>query len=208
MIANILHPRSSNISFTPAQIQTVADSGIWLTDHLVLFLGGFLLLGGFVALRQLLSSGRSMVWAELGYVSAVISTCVFTVLMALDGITSKVVHNSWEDAVGTEKVIALRVAEMMEEIDVGIFSIYIIIFFGITFFLWGMAVAKGDVFPRWLGWVAVLLGVSAFFIGFAQAYTGLSVLVTNTLFATCSSLLILWVLIISFLSLRKGKQMG
>ena len=204
MVANIIHPRSLNIAFTPAQIETVAASGIWVTDHLFLFLGGFLLLGGLMAIRRLVSSELGGVWAEFGYASAMVSTSVWTILMALDGITSKVVHNAWAMSPAGDKVVALHVAEMMEEIDIGIFSMYIIVFFGITLLFYGLAVAKSTSFPAWLGWVAVVLASCSLVVGVVQAYTGLSVLITNTLFASFSSLLTLWMLIMGFLTWRKS----
>ncbi|MFY9463333.1 MAG: hypothetical protein WAP52_04075 [Candidatus Sungiibacteriota bacterium] len=207
MIANIIHPRSPNIESTAAQIQTVAQSNIWLTDHLLLLMGGFMLLGGLLAIQRLMADGSGSAWAKIGSVSAMVSTSVWVVLMALDGIASKVVHNSWAMASGQEQAVALRVAEMMEEIDIALFSVYIILFFGITLFLYGLAVTKSAVFPRWLGGTAMALAVASFVVGVVQAYTGLSVLITNTLFASFSSFLTLWILIMGVLILRKARVM-
>ena len=71
MIANVLHPRSPNIEITQAQIETVAASDIWLTDHLVLLVSGLLLLGGLIALRRSITGQPGAAWAEFGYVSAI-----------------------------------------------------------------------------------------------------------------------------------------
>lgn len=204
MIANIVHPRSPNIEVYKAQIELVAHSHIWVTDHLFLFLGGFLLLGGLIAVRHSIATGAAAAWAQLGYVSAVVSTSLWAVLMGLDGIASKAVHSSWAVASIEEKVIALRIAEMMEEIDVALFSLYIILFFGITFFLYGVAVSMSDRYPKWLGWVAIVLALAAFVVGVIQTYAGLSVLVTNVLFATLSSFLTLWVFVMGVLTWRKA----
>jgi len=205
MFANIAHPRSPNIEVNQAQIETVANSSIWLTDHLLLFLGGFLLLGGFVAIQRSITSGVGAAWAQLGYVSAIVSTSVWTVLMAVDGITSKVVHSAWATAPLAEKATALRIADMMENIDIGIFSLYIVVFFGITFILYGLAVAQSDTYPQWLGWVAVVLAVACLVVGVVQVYTGLSVLVTNILFTSFSSFLTLWMLVMGILTWRSVK---
>ena len=203
MVANIVHPRSPNIQITVNQIETVAQSNIWVTNHLLLLLGGVLLLPALIAIQRSIPTGPGATWAYLGSVLAVVSTSLWVVLMALDGITSKVVHAAWASAPEAEKAIALRVAEAMEEIDVGLFSVYIIVFFGLTFSLFGLAVAKSDSFPQWLGWVAVVLGLASFVDGTVQAYTGLSVLVTNVLFASFSSLLTVWILIMGVLMWRK-----
>ena len=202
MVANILHPRSPNIEITQAQIETVAASDIWITDHLLLLVGVLLLLGGYIALRKSITGQPGAAWAEFGYAGALVSTSVLVVLTGLDGIASKVVHDAYAAApsAGT-----LAIAEMMEEIDIGLFSISIIVFFGVTLLLYGLGVALSDDFPRWLGWVAVVLAIASLITGFVQAYTGLSVLVTNMLFAGLASFITLWVLIMGVLMWRRTR---
>ena len=202
MIANVLHPRSSNIEITQAQIETVAASDIWLTDHLVLLVSGLLLLGGLVAMRRSITGQPGAAWAEFGYASALVSTGVWVVLMGLDGIVSKVVHDAYAAAPGA---VTLAVAEMMEEIDIGLLSTFIIVFFGVTLLLYGLGVALSDNFPRWLGWVAVVLAIASLIAGFVQAYTGLSVLVTSVLFVSFASFLTLWLLIMGVLMWRRTR---
>ncbi len=202
MIANVLHPRSPNIEITQAQIETVAASDIWLTDHLVLLVSGLLLLGGLVAMRRSITGQPGAAWAEFGYASALVSTGVWVVLMGLDGIVSKVVHDAYAAAPGA---VTLAVAEMMEEIDIGLLSTFIIVFFGVTLLLYGLGVALSDNFPRWLGWVAVVLAIASLITGFVQAYTGLSVLVTSVLFVSFASFLTLWLLIMGVLMWRRTR---
>lgn len=202
MAANIVHPRSPNIQITALQVETVAHSEIWVTDHLLLLLGGLLLLPGLLAIRRSIGPGAGSAWAELGAAGAVVSTAIWSVLIAVDGFTSKVVHGAWASASEPEKAVALRVAEALEQIDVGIFSVYIIVFFGSTFMLYGLAVAKSGRFPQWLGWAACALGLASFLDGIAQGYTGLSVLVTNILFASFSSFQTLWLLTMGVLMWR------
>lgn len=202
MAANILHPRSPNIQITALQVETVAHSDIWVTDHLLLLIGGLLLLPGLLAIQRSIATSPGAAWAELGKTGAVVSTAIWAVLMAVDGFTSKVVHGAWASASEAEKAVALRVAEAMEQIDVGIFSVYIIVFFGVTFMLYGLAVAKSGRFPQWLGWAALLLGCASFVDGIVQGYLGLSVLVTNILFASFSSFQTLWLLTMGVLMWR------
>lgn len=197
MIANIIHPRSPNIEVNQFQIETVAHSDIWVTDHVILWLGGLLLLAGLLAIHHSLTNPNSLVWTYLGNMSALVSTALWSVLMAMDGLASKAVHTAWSHTPPAEQESALHVAEMMEEIDIALFSFYIVLFFGITFFLYGWGVLKSEEHPAWLGWAAVLLSIASFVVGLVQAYTGLSVLVTNILFASLSSFLTLWLIIMS-----------
>ena len=123
--------------------------------------------------------------------------------MGLDGIASKAIHDAWAAAPGADKAVALRIAEAMENVDVGIFSAWIILFFGATFILYGLAVAMADNFPKWLGWAAAALGVVALGVGFYQAYDGLSVAVTTYAFSITATLLTVWVLVMAILMGRK-----
>lgn len=202
MVANILHPRSPNIEVTQAQIETVAASDIWLTDHLALLVSSVLVLGGLIALRRSITGQPGAAWAEFGFAGALVSTAVLVVLFGLDGIASKVVHNAYAAAPSAG---ALAIAEMMEEIDIGLFSTFIIVYFGVTLLLYGLGVALSDDFPRWLGWVAIVLASASLITGLVQAYTGLSVLVTNMVFASLASFLSLWLLIMGVLMWRRTR---
>ncbi|MCH8199292.1 MAG: hypothetical protein IIA54_04385 [Chloroflexi bacterium] len=206
MAGNMLHARSSDIEITAEQVKAVAGSDIWVTDHLLFVLGALLMVGGLVALQRSITSEPGASWARFGYLGAIVSSGLVAVLGAIDGIASKVVHDTWAAATGSDKAMALMISEALEEIDIGLFSIVIIVFFGITFILYGLAVALSEVYPKWLGWVAVALGVGSFTLGTVQAYVGLSVLGTNFLFAGFASLLTVWVLVMAILMWRKTRS--
>jgi hypothetical protein len=148
MAANNVNPRSPNIQITAMKVETVSHSDIWATDHVLLLIGGLLLLPGLIAIQRSIQIGPGAEWAYFGNFSAVVSTAIWAVLMAIDGFTSKVVHAASATAPEADKAVAMRVAEAMEQVDVGIFSTYIIVFFGLTFILYGLAVAKSGRFPQ------------------------------------------------------------
>ena len=164
MVANILHPRSPNIEVNQAQIETVAASQIWLADHLLLLVGGMLMLGGLVALRRSITSLPGAAWAEFGYVSAIASTGAMVVLVGLDGIASKVVPSS-PTALGIGLVIdgtrsnrpaTTRSGWAMVQTGVLIFVV------GGAFFelLIGLGGRQGDQ----LFWPILLIAVGAYFL--------------------------------------------
>ena len=205
MASNLLHARSPDIEITVEQIKTVAGSDIWVTDHLLFVLGALLMFGGLVALQRSITSEPGASWARFGYLGALVSSGLAVVLGGIDGIASKVIADAWAAATGPEKATALMISEALEEIDIGLFSIYIIVFFGITFILYGLAVALSEVYPKWLGWVAVALGIASFTVGTVHAYVGLSVLGTVYLFSGFASLLIVWVFVMGILMWRKTR---
>lgn len=172
----------------------------------MLFVGGLLISVFLIALHRTMLNGWPGALSRLGYFGTLAGTAVMTVLVGVDGLASKAIHDAWAAASGPEKAVALRIAEAVEEVDVGIFSMWIILFFGATFIVYGLAVAMSNNFPKWLGWVATVLGLVSLVVGFYQAYDGLSVFVTNFAFAGAATLLTIWVLIMAILMGRKTMQ--
>jgi hypothetical protein len=124
--------------------------------------------------------------------------------MATDGITVKVLADAWAKAPATEKAAAFSVAHALAQINVAVFSVWVIEFFGVTIILYGLAVLTSSVYPKWLGWVAVLAGIGSALIGLNQAYKGPSTLVTNVLFPIFSIIITIWVLVMGILLWRKA----
>ena len=202
-IANMLHARSAEIDVYAEQIKAVAESGFWISGHLMLFVGATLMTVFLIALHRTMLNGLAGALSRIGYFGAVASTAVMTVLIGLDGLASKHIHDAWAAAPSADKAVALRIAEAMEEVDVGVFTLWIILFFGMTFMVYGLAVAMSNNFPKWMGWIAAALGLVALVVGFYQAYDGLSVLITNYAFAGTATLLTVWVLVMSIMMARK-----
>jgi small-conductance mechanosensitive channel len=68
---------------------------------------------------------------------------------------------------------------------------------GVTFTLFGLAVAFEEGGPRWLGWVGALAALAALALGLAQWYLGSSVLLTNQLFPLVAFSVLAWMLLAS-----------
>ena len=62
--------------------------------------------------------------------------------------------------------------------------------------LYGLAVALSDVYPKWLGWAAL--------IGLGEAFSGHSTVLTNILFPMASILLTMWMLVMGVLMWRRA----
>jgi hypothetical protein len=205
MVANVLHPRSSNIANYRAQIHTVATSRIWVADHLVFLLGALLMTAGLLAIGRYLSTdGRSAPWASFADTLAVVSAANVALLIALDGLASKGVHQT---AVAFPPVQgAYAAAQMMETIDASVFSIWICLFFGFTFGLYAVAILAGRQFPAWTAWAALAAALASLALGVDQGVNGLSKLVTNELFVLAASVLNTWLLLTAVVLLRRGRR--
>src|SRR5437867_7145601 len=72
---------------------------------------------------------------------------------------------AWASAPKGEKAVAFRVADALVQIQWALDGVWILIFFGVTFILYGVAVLLSDVYPKWLGWVAVGGGLGSSLLG-------------------------------------------
>ena len=198
MIASMMHPRSADLEVYEEQIRTVADSDIWIVGHLGFLLVVGLSILGLYALGRSISGERASTWARFGSVTAIASGGIISVLIGIDGIASKFVYDSWAAASGADAAVALQISAMLEEVDVGIFSVFILVFFGFTFLLYGLAVALGDEYPTWLGWAAVGLGALGVIAGTVQGLNGLSPFLTSGLFVGVASLLNVWLIVMGW----------
>ena len=85
-------------------------------------------------------------------------------------------------------------------------GVWIILFFGVTFIVYGLAVAMSDNFPKWMGWIAAALGLVSLVAGLYQSYDGLSVFITSYVFSGTATLLTVWGLVMAILMARKTMQ--
>jgi len=157
-----------------------------------------------VAVYRSITSGPGAAWARLGFAAALVSAGLGFVMTAVEGIAIKRVAMAWASAPKGEKAVAFRVADALVQIQWALDGVWILIFFGVTFILYGVAVLLSDVYPKWLGWVAVGGGLGSSLLGLHIGYHGASSLVFNVLFPIFSILLTAWIFMMGVLLWRRS----
>src|SRR5207247_4122162 len=112
-----------------------------------------LVTGGLVAVYRSITSGPGAAWARLGFAAALVSAGLGFVTVAVEGIAIKRVAVAWASAPRGEKAVAFRVADALVQIQWALDSVWILIFFGVTFILYCVGVVLCGVYPIWLRWV-------------------------------------------------------
>ena len=155
MVGNLLHP-ATPIGDPEGVAQTIAQSERWVPVHLVIVVGLIFMLGGLVAISRSIEGGL----AELGYVAAVAGVTVGVILVIVDGVAAKHLADMWEAAPPEEAPAALQVVLDEEAINFALAALFNILFAGVTFILYGLAMAWSRTYPRRLGWIhtGVILG--------------------------------------------------
>jgi hypothetical protein len=190
----------------PADLEVVlpeyAANANWEIVHIGQFLGYTLVLVSLVALHRSITEGRGAALAQLGYVTVVIATAVYAVNQAVDGVAIKFVADEWVSAPAGEKANAFRVAQAVRHIEIGLSSFAELIL-GAALLLYGLAIALSDVYPKWLGWAAVAVGIGWIVLGLVVAHSGFTQVDLTIL---VSVLLGLWVLVLAFFLWRTARK--
>jgi hypothetical protein len=205
MVGNLAHPTTPAASQDAEGLaRTIADSGSWVPDHLVILLGLLLMLGGLVAIARSISSGLPGALARLGSIAAVAGATVGLLLLSIDGIAAKHLAQAWATAPPEEQAAALHALLAEEAINFALGTLFYILFAGVTFVLLGLAVAWSRVYPRWLGWMAVVAGAGSAMVGLVQAQVGETNAVTRIPSIIFPTVITLWLAWIGVLLLRKA----
>jgi len=203
VVAEYFHPAKEDPMDNHAVFMEYAHSSIWTADHLAEYFGFLLLLGGLVALYYSVSArrGAGAGLAPFGLAAAVTTAASFTVLQAVDGVALKRAVDAWASAPAPQKAAAFAAAEAVRWIEIAMnsFSFFLA---GLTLFIFGVAIALGSVYPRWVGLVAALSGAAFMYDGVVVvAYEGF---VPSIIKVVGLLLLAVWAFIMGFLMWRNG----
>jgi hypothetical protein len=203
LVGNLLHP-ATPIGNPEGVALAISQSKLWVYDHLAIVLGIILMLGGLVALYHSLSEGVAGALARFGYVTAIAGITVGVILVTLDGVAAKQLADRWAVAAEDEKAVALGLVIAEETLNFALASLFNILFAGVTFILYGLAVALSHVYPRWLGWIAVVAGLGSIVAGTIQAFAGEPTPASRMLTIVMPTIITLWLFVIGIFLARKG----
>jgi hypothetical protein len=140
--------------------------------------------------------------ARFAFAAAVLTLASTTILQVVDGVALKWAVDAWATAPADQEAATCAVAEGLGWTEYGLQS-YSNILLGLTLILYGLAIALGTVYPRWLGWVAVGSGVAWVVHGLMVPYIGLF---SSPPRGVALILMYLWAFIMAFLMWRNSSR--
>ncbi len=156
----------------PTIFQEYADSDPWVIVHFGQFVALLVSLFGFVVLYWLLRQRAEVpMLARAALASTVAAAAVWAVLQAVDGVALKETVEAWSAASGAERDVRFADAETVRWTEWGL-QAYFRLLLGLTFVLFGVAIARTGFVARWLGGVAILTGVLYMTVGIAVGHSG------------------------------------
>src|SRR5215211_11920 len=202
-VGNLVHPVTP-MNDPVGVARVIAGSGSWVPVHLAIVVGILLMLGGLVALDLSIGDGIAGTLARFGLWAAVGGVTIGLVLVILDGVAAHQLAQEWAAAPPGGQAVALGLVHVNETINFALASLFNLVFAGVTFILFGLAVAFSDAYPRWLGWVVFVAGIGSIGAGSIQAVTGEPTDASRVLTIIGPTVITLWLLVIGILLVRKG----
>jgi hypothetical protein len=203
VIGNALHPHVA-VSMT-LKLQAIAANQAWVAIHLTVLVAILLVIGGLVGLARLLDDGPGGPLARLGIAAALLGGGLATVSTSIDGFAMKPLSLDWTAAPASDAAAVLRLADAVQVVGFGIWSMGILVLFGMAFACFGGALVISGRFPAWLGGMAIASGVGSAVAALLQIANTGEVQTAETLFFATSLLATLWAFAVGALVWRDGR---
>jgi hypothetical protein len=193
---------------TEAALRYVAAHAIWLPVHLGIIVAVLLAIGAFTALAGTLTVGAAGAVGRMLVPSAMVGG-MFTIFdYSVDGYDLWVLAQDWAAAPGAEQAPVVQMTDTVITLLNGTFRAEILVFYGLTFLLAGLAVALDIRYPTWFGGIAAIAG-GAVLVSGLLSFLGISVPRMDTLvFLVIVPIESLWLLILGVLMWRRASRMG
>jgi Domain of unknown function (DUF4386) len=203
MVGNLVHPVTP-MDDPEGVAQVIAESGMWVPIHIAIVFGIALLLGGLIAIHHSIRGGLAGSLARFGLFTGVAGVTVGLILVILDGVAAPQLAEEWAAAPPDEQATALALVHANETVNFALASLFNILFAGMTFILFGLAVALSHAYPPWLGWIVVAAGIGSIAAGLIQAFTGEPTNASRVLTIIGPTVITLWLLAMGILLQRGG----
>jgi hypothetical protein len=150
-------------------------SHAWIAIHLaqlVCLVVGLVGLAG-IALSMLRFQDKGRVLALLAVGLALASIPIAAVLQAVDGIALKRAVDVWIAEGGTVGSASFAAARAIRWVEEGVNAV-LGLTLGLTVILAGAAMVRGALYPRWMGWIGIAIGIGVLINAILVAETGFS----------------------------------
>jgi hypothetical protein len=186
---------------TESALSWVADRPFSLL-HMGIILCSLLWVGAFIALGSSLTGAASWALGRLGSAAAVIGATLLAVHYRIDGPALEEVADAWAAAEGARRADLLKDGELVLLMTGGGFPLYVALWLGLPFLIFGLAMVLSSDYPSWLGWLGTVAGAGAFIVGVTN-FSGLE-FPPIELFVLFVFLVDLWMLITGTLMWRRA----
>lgn len=199
---NFLHP------FLPddreGMLRLIASEPMWTVFHLPTMFFALAILLALAAISDSIIQGVAASLARMGRICAQAGLPVMLVGVAIDGFAFKTLADAWSRAAEGERTMLLHAAEAIILAETGILHIWVTFFLGMTFILYGLAVAFSVAYPRFVGWLGIAGGAGCLVSGVA-GFLRLPLVIPFPVFGT---VVLAWTFIMGALMIRRARSLA
>lgn len=160
VLGNALHPFLPADATTAAFLREATTNPLWVPLHLAIAVSiGALAAGMVLVLRRL----RATPAATLATSTAVLAVMGGGLFIFQIGVLDGYVLPQLGAADQTPELLAAATA--ITTLDTGLLSLIVLLYFGVTFAAFGMALEQADTFARWVRWTATGGGTLGIVVG-------------------------------------------
>jgi hypothetical protein len=201
MIGSLLLPPSLGVSNWQEMISDVGEQAVRLQACALLITFGYwaVMIGTVGVYRSITAGGAA--WARLGFYFYLIGTAMWTVGMSVGDVGYPAAAANWLAAPDAGKEAAYIALAAIPGFTRGLFPMEVIVIW-LAFAFLGIGMVHSDVYPRWLGWVGLILGIAGMTLGIFQTFTGRET--TLNLFMVLNISTMLWSLVVGIWVARRA----
>lgn len=202
IIGSLLLPRAIDLGDVQAMQKAYGEQATLLQACALLLTFGFLaVMMGTSGIYQSITKDGSA-WVRLGFYFHLVGVALWMVGMSLD-ISYPAAIINWLEAPAASKEVANSVVTVLSPVGFGrgTFPLNIIVNW-LAFTFLGIGMARSTVYPQWLGWAGLLLGITGLVMGIIMTFTGREALIY--VFVVFMLLNIVWWLTCGIWVIRKA----
>jgi hypothetical protein len=173
----------------------------WPTVQLGFILGALLWVSALAALASSLTRGAGWALGQLGAASVIVGAAIHVVDSSVSGFGLTALAHAWAAAPVPERASLLLAGDTLLWILGGTWASVLVLFHGVPFVLFGLAVVLDRGCPAWLGWFGFVGGLGSLVCGVAT-FLGVG-LVPEGLFIVFALVVSLWMVAMGVLMWRR-----
>lgn len=190
LVGSLLLPRAADISNVQEMQQVYGEQPVLLQACALLIAFGYwaVMAGTAGVYRSITANGAA--WAHLGFYFHVVGVALWTIGMSLD-ISYPAAIVNWLTAPATDRETAYSVVAVLSPAGFGrgLFPMNVLVNW-LAFALLGIGMIRSAVYPRWLGWFGLILGIAGLPLGITMTFTGREAILSG--FVILTMVTIVW----------------
>ena len=173
----------------------------WPTVQLGFILGALLWVGALAALAGSLTHGAGWALGRWGAAIVIVGATIHAVDSSINGFGLTALAHAWAAAPVSEQSSLLLAGSVLLWILGGTWASVLVLFHGVPFVLFGLAVVLDRSYPAWLGWLGVVGGLGSLLCGVTM-FLGVG-LGPERLFIVFALVVSLWMVAMGILMWRR-----